>query len=954
MEDEKDVYNLPIAAFTFGKNGQALPYSPIKDLKDSQNENKNKNNEPRKNISNSVESKDSKDSNNLSNDDSEKRFSFKNVLKNNTNNNNSNNNKNNIIDSKNNFNANISNNYFNINLNNNNFNYNNFVFIDKEDSNSSYLKMILYSISYMKLLNNYILNELQLNNKQKNTNKEKLLLIVRDILIKIDNIRNIDKNVNSSVNINNIINIEQLKEILSVLFKNKKKFLKNSPDDPIDFLFVIINYLHSLKAKKEQNEKHKEKCFDDCFSHKNLWINLVRIYECGCKAHSKQILNRNNYFLDIPINIIIKNFIKNNLQDINQKLFIFYKQIISNIKISLDCPKYGNKCKINKVNNRIILRNCPSYLIFNLENDYFKNISLYYPLNNILKSFILIPHIFNINSLFDSENNNKNYYELIGIIFLKISKVYTCMFKQKDIFNYYEDDIFINFNNYYDIILFSIKNGLIPISLFYQNIDLNSDKKIIDRNSLNYDKNYELTKEQIIKLEKYVKNTNSLNKNIKNKIRTNENIISDNYNINYNINSLSSQNRNNPSFSDNYNSSRFSGSVNSLSSYQKNEYICNHCERINKIENKICFFCGYNNKPFLTNIVNNSNYSNNNNFKNQRINMTSMSSHKNTIKKRISLTQGNENIEKNEELGEIEDEYKNIDPHVLKYFDMPRPYIPTKKNEVKNSPKQISPKNNKNKIPYNNSKNYIINNNIKNNNNINNNNQMNVINNSSNIINLNKPPIFGYSEPSTIENNIINNLNPKINSHRNNITHKKRNSDNNNYNNSNYYSDHNNNQLNINLKINNNNNYNIFDFSNKKNLINLENYSGYDAEGNNFNDKKILKKINILKNKKIKLNNSNNNENNNLNFNIINKSNVSDSHQNINNINFGIYFQNENWTCENCLNENSGELTSCLVCKMERNINKSNIQNNNFIDNTMKINILPEAKSKKKIKSKKI
>ena len=97
----------------------------------------------------------------------------------------------------------------------------------------------------------------------------------------------------------------------------------------------------------------------------------------------------------------------------------------------------------------------------------------------------------------------------------------------------------------------------------------------------------------------------SLNQNLKNKIRTSENIISNNIAINYKINNS----QNNTSYSDKYNSSRFSNSINS---YQKNEYICNHCERINKIENTMCFFCGFNNKDVINNININKNNQNKN------------------------------------------------------------------------------------------------------------------------------------------------------------------------------------------------------------------------------------------------------------------------------------------------------------------------------------------------------
>lgn len=895
MEDKKDLYSLPVAAFTFGKNGQPLPYLPIPDLQDIKNENVNKNNDSKRNNSNSFESKDSKDSNAFSNNDSEKRFSFKNILKNNQNNKNSQkiqNNDNNM---------NNSNKNFNLKLNNYSLNNNNFVFIDKEDSNSSYLKMILYAISYMKKLNNYFIIELQQNKEQKNSNIFKVLYIIKDILLKIDQIRNIDKNINGSLHINNIINIEQIKDVLSNLFKHKKKFLKNAPDDPIDFLFIIINILHSIKLQKESDDN----CYGECFGHKNLWINISRVYECECKAKSNQSLNKNNYFIDIPINSIFKKKPNYNFNELNGKLFTFYKEALSKAGINVYCPKYGDKCKMNKVHYKIILKNCPSYFIFNLENDYFKNNALYYQLNDVLKSFILIPHRFNANDLFEVKKNNNKSYELIGIIFLKISKVYTCMFKQNDVFNYYDDNLHIIFNNYYDIIIFSIKNGLIPISLFYQYIDLDSDNININKNNINVGVNYDLSKEQLIKLEKYEKNTNNLNKNLDNKIRTRENIISDNCNINYKLTNSSKQNRNkNPSLSYNHKSSRFSGSINSFNSNQKSEYICTHCERINKIENKICFYCGFNNKPILNS---NNDISSNNN--------------KNFIKNKVSLTQENEQKEKNNELGEIEDEYKNIDPHVLKYFDMPRPYIPSKKTDNKISTKQ-SPKTTKNKkIP---------------------------INNKNNIIKLNSPHIYGNSQPSTIENNIFNNLNSINNSNRSaNMVHKKRNSDNNNFiSNNNYYSELNNNQLNINLKINNNNNYNIFDFSDKKSIINLESYPGYNSEKSNFNDNKILKKINLIKNKKIKLNNINNNNNinnkrtdNNLNFNLIKKMKIFD-----NNNNYGIYFPNQNWVCEHCLNENNRNASYCFKCKNERNLTKNN-SNNHF---NKKINLINEENIKRK------
>ena len=841
MNVEKIVYNLPIAAFTFGKNGQTLPQHSIYDLSD-------KKDESIKNNYNSIESKESKDYFKNLNDDPNKRFSFKNII------------------NKKNINKDLDNNNIN-NLNNNNF-----IFIDKEESNSSYIKIILYSLSFMTLINNYIINEVEFNNKFniKHQNLRELLLIIRDILMKIDQIKNINNINNNSNHINNIINIEQLKENLSELYKNENKFLKNYPDDPMDFLYIIINYFHEINTNKSSN-----KICNECFSHKNISMIIYKVYECECKARSKIILtNNNNYFLDIPINIIINKNSKKNLIDMNQMLFNYYQKLIYSIKIKGDCPKYGKNCKINKLHKKYILKNNPSYLIFNLENYFFKNNELFCSLNNILKIFVLIPHILNISTLFELENRtDKNYYELMGIIFLKISKIYSCAFKSKDIFYYYEDNIFLKFKNYYDIILFSLKNGNIPIAIFYQNTDLNLDKKNIDKDSINYNLNYDLTLEQINKLEKYVKNANNLNQNLKNKIRISEKIISDDIDININNNNLLNNTPKNPSLSDNYSSSLYTNSVNSYNVLPRKEYICNNCERINKGDNFVCFFCGFDNKGILTDNKNKQN----NNIRKLKNNII--------IKRKIILKR-KKNSKSNikDELGEIEDSYQNISPKLLKYFDMKRPFTSSKKNlKINFSQKQkLSSKIiNKNKIPFN------INNNISNNN-INYRTEKKLLN-----LKINNSPRL------TTNNFYINktshNSQKNLNKPKNNyfISYTNRNSDNNklnlnNYNNSEFYTENNqdynkyNNQLNINLKINNNNNYNIFEFNGRNKLIQLNNYSteeNYYPENNNK-----------IKTKKI------------INYNLSNKT----------------------WICFNCLNKNESSMMKCPYCNKKRSINSIN------------------------------
>ena len=43
------------------------------------------------------------------------------------------------------------------------------------------------------------------------------------------------------------------------------------------------------------------------------------------------------------------------------------------------------------------------------------------------------------------------------------------------LYNYYNNDIFITFNSFYDLVVYSLKNGLIPIMLFYQESQINNN-----------------------------------------------------------------------------------------------------------------------------------------------------------------------------------------------------------------------------------------------------------------------------------------------------------------------------------------------------------------------------------------------------------------------------------------------------------------------------------------------
>ena len=472
MDNKKYMYNLPLASFTFGLDGNKSP---------NYKSNNNKfisNDEQKSNLSNKKFT-----------------FSFKNkkinkknnIFINNINNNNENYFQNNdsqnysstkeeiceLTFGKNNMIKETDESNVQKNQNNeikNNCNYIS-TFINEEGINDSFIYVILYSIYHMKLFRKYITKDLYSEqNKNKNFNlfQNSFLYNLSEILIQIGK--------------NKYIDIHKFRENLSKEFQNHRKFLLDQPDDPSDLLFSIINAIHSHSIQFSLNEISDENCKEKCFSHKFIWLDLSRIDECKCKGMTKRLFSNHNYITDIPMEKIFNLMNQNNnnknndeflLYNSNQKLFNYFTNLISGIKTN--CPVNGQRCPINKTFHKLHLANSPSYLIFNLEHNINQLKKIYsYSIMNILKSFVLIPNKFDIWDIFElNSKNNKNDFDFIGCVLFRINKVYSCAFKnKKGLIVYYECDNNINKNNeenndndiiefvsYFDFVFFLYKKG---------------------------------------------------------------------------------------------------------------------------------------------------------------------------------------------------------------------------------------------------------------------------------------------------------------------------------------------------------------------------------------------------------------------------------------------------------------------------------------------------------------
>ena len=561
-----------------------------------------------------------------------------------------------------------------VSLSNNSNNIFRPIFFDENNNeNNSYLTVILHTIFNIKPLFSYILNLSQSPNKS--SYDYSLLLSLKEILLKVQ------KSPNEK------INIRKLKEELSSQFKNRRKFILNHPDDPVDFLFIILNSIHSFAIKSPINEISDEICNYKCFSHKYLWMDLTRIDECGCNGTSRRLFSNHNYITDIPINKIfnyINNLQKNpkyNITEINQKLFLYYKDILKNLV--MNCPMNGSRCDINKTEHRLFLANSPSYFIFNFDynetNISFNNSSL---LINILKCFVLISKYLDIDMIFEENTRNKNdyninkRYNLLGIVFMSLTKIYSCAFIHQGINNnsyfiYYKgNNNYVNFNSFYNLVLYSLKNGIIPLVLFYEEKKNENDDIRIQKNNDINNLDILLTKEQILHLEKYCINIDNLSNIINtNRIRTNENIL----NI---IPSKTNHNIINNQLKSNSNSHKETKN-NPIIKSNQNPIIENNINNENTLKNRNT---NYKHKPYSNKSVQNQN-----NFLNNKDYNYYLQNYNTTNEEKIDDYNDN-NYQKMKYDTDIKNKMnRKLKPNIEEYssnlWEMPTPYMPYKKEE---------------------------------------------------------------------------------------------------------------------------------------------------------------------------------------------------------------------------------------------------------------------------------
>ena len=398
------------------------------------------------------------------------------------------------------------------NSNNTKTNFNITTFTNKNECHSSYISVTLHILYEMPFIRSFFLNmkSISLPDNANKHNVITLLQQLKQIFIKC------------SESSKQRIDLSKFSYTLSQTFNNS--FQYNTPNDPIDVYFALVNLIHDISSSSTTSKD--DNC--TCIVHQHLHINLTKEDECECSSIINSKLPNNYYLIDIPTLDILKQCTNHSdkvYYNIKEKLFDFFKKTIS-YNPHLQCPLNGKYCNYNRIKRTIHLHNnnnntnLLTYIPFILEslNETTFNI------DNVISIYIMIPLCFNIDSVFNINTNDKqserriNKYELIGCVFMKRNMCsYSCAVRNNNehccSWIYYDEECYNIFTYWKELIWFCVRNYVFPYMLLYK---AKTNNERVDSNG-NGDDNA-LTKEDIKKLIDYV---NIMKDYISNKQHTN-------------------------------------------------------------------------------------------------------------------------------------------------------------------------------------------------------------------------------------------------------------------------------------------------------------------------------------------------------------------------------------------------------------------------------------------------
>lgn len=258
---------------------------------------------------------------------------------------------------------------------------------------------------------------------------------------------------------NSAIDVSLIRKELEKLFSG---YHPGVSGDPIDVFLNLMTAVHSYHVNSNLSEDNSTICKPLCPAHACFALKIHEEILClQCNKKTNNVYDNNYYVYEAYIWEIMNTIKSKPFKEFNKLLFNTINTVTSifdNILVFCKCSKQL------KVSKAIVLHENPPYLIIHLTWD-----SLCPPLVDLCNIYTMIPLFATNNALFKLTDKVRiATYELKCIITFYNGHYTSCFKSIKENKWYFCDDMIIKeFNTWFLLMQYMVKNHYHPIALFY-------------------------------------------------------------------------------------------------------------------------------------------------------------------------------------------------------------------------------------------------------------------------------------------------------------------------------------------------------------------------------------------------------------------------------------------------------------------------------------------------------
>ena len=356
--------------------------------------------------------------------------------------------------------------------------------LNKKKENNCFLNVIIQNLSHLENFK----NDLSLSENTETFYKSKSINEFADImkLYESEQIKNKD---NKDTKIEPVLSVNNLRNELNQIYHRYKK---GESGDPMETMNSIFDLIHEAYCTKKKIDK-KEIKMCKCVAHKHFCLKLADIQLCpNCNSKKVQLYDKDCFMYNIYIKDLMNKLHGKSYNSFKLKLFQKLKEFNETYEENKKNKIPGCTCDerlMEFYQKKIkIMGPISTYLIINITwAEEFPS------MNEILKTYAMLPVSEKINSLFSFDETIKNLinytFSIKGIILYGIYH-YVCALYIKDENRWavIDDKTIKYIDKYFNLIDSFLRNHLMPVGLIYSKNENDAlCESIINEMSLNKD-----------------------------------------------------------------------------------------------------------------------------------------------------------------------------------------------------------------------------------------------------------------------------------------------------------------------------------------------------------------------------------------------------------------------------------------------------------------------------------